>query len=52
MTSSPVVGVMVGNKADFREDRSSDTRAACLTREAEGIARELDLKHFEVSAVT
>ena len=51
-TSLPtLIGAMVGCKSDFREDRSVDTRAAVQTSEAEGLAKELDLKHFEASSV-
>lgn len=56
--SSQLIGAMVGNKADFREDKdkdktqegNADSRVAVSTKEAESLAKELDLKYFEVSA--
>jgi hypothetical protein len=47
-----MLGVLVGNKADFRDDSSMDSRAEITKDEGQGAAKELGLKYFETSAVS
>jgi transport family protein 27 len=50
-TGQRMLGVLVGNKADFREDTSMDSRAEITRDEGLGAAKELGLQYFETSAV-
>jgi hypothetical protein len=47
-----MLGVLVGNKSDFREDGGLDSRAEVSMEEGQGAARELGVKYFETSAVS
>lgn len=51
-TGQRMLGVLVGNKADFREDTTMDSRAEITRDEGMGAAKELGLKYFETSAAT
>lgn len=50
-TGQRMLGVLVGNKSDFREDSGLDSRAEVSVEEGQGAARELGVKYFETSAV-
>mmetsp|Transcript_8680 Transcript_8680/g.12957 ORF Transcript_8680/g.12957 Transcript_8680/m.12957 type:complete len:125 (-) Transcript_8680:117-491(-) len=50
-TGQRMLGVLVGNKADFREDGGLDSRAEVSKEEGQGAAREMGLQYFETSAV-
>mmetsp|Transcript_24046 Transcript_24046/g.44645 ORF Transcript_24046/g.44645 Transcript_24046/m.44645 type:complete len:222 (-) Transcript_24046:429-1094(-) len=50
-TGQRMLGVLVGNKADFRDDNSMDSRAEITRDEGHGAAKELGLRYFETSAV-
>lgn len=50
-TGQRMLGVLVGNKSDFREDGGLDSRAEVSIEEGQGAARELGIKYFETSAV-
>lgn len=50
-TGQRMLGVLVGNKADFRDDTSMDCRAEITKEEGQGAAKELGLQYFETSAV-
>jgi hypothetical protein len=47
-----MIGVLVGNKSDFREDGALDSRAEVSLQEGQGAATEMGLKYFESSAVS
>lgn len=49
-SSGPTIGVLVGNKCDYR-DGAVDTRVEVLKGEAESMAASLGLAYFEASAV-
>lgn len=51
-TGQRMLGVLVGNKADFRADSSMDSRAEVSLEEGKGAAKELGLRYFETSAVS
>lgn len=51
-TGQKMLGVLVGNKADFRDDADLDSRAEVSFEEGQGAANELGLKYFETSAAT
>ena len=51
-TGQRMLGVLVGNKADFREDTTMDSRAEITRDEGLGAAKELGLEYFETSAVS
>mmetsp|Transcript_8679 Transcript_8679/g.12954 ORF Transcript_8679/g.12954 Transcript_8679/m.12954 type:complete len:113 (-) Transcript_8679:109-447(-) len=51
-TGQRMLGVLVGNKADFREDGGLDSRAEVSKEEGQGAAREMGLQYFETSAAT
>jgi hypothetical protein len=46
------IGVMVGNKSDYRADVGDDSRVQVDTRMARIQAEELRLSYFETSAAT
>ena len=47
-----MLGVLIGNKADFRDDGGLDSRAEVSFEEGQGAATELSVKYFETSAVS
>lgn len=47
-----MLGVLIGNKADFRDEGGLDSRAEVSLEEGQGAANELGLKYFETSAAT
>jgi hypothetical protein len=50
-TGQKMLGVLIGNKADFRDEGGLDSRAEVSLEEGQGAANELGLKYFETSAV-
>lgn len=50
-TGQKMLGVLIGNKADFRDDGGVDSRAEVSFEEGQGAANELGVKYFETSAV-
>ena len=47
-----MLGALVANKCDFRDEGGLDSRAEVSLEEGQGAARELGVKYFETSAVS
>jgi GTPase SAR1 family protein len=47
-----LIGVLVGNKSDFRSDSGEDSRAEVEGKTASKQARDLGLEYFETSTAT
>jgi hypothetical protein len=51
LAGKPIAGVLIGAKADFRDDSTGLSRAEVSAEDAAALASSLGLAYFEVSAV-
>lgn len=51
-TGQRMLGALVANKCEFRDEGGLDSRAEVSLEEGQGVARELGIKYFETSAVS